>query len=99
MGPFEAQFEQCAAAALKGDIPACRTFIRWSLREGLVAPAEPYDDHQYVVTVPKDWNGKEFVEMYRRFGPPPWPGERDGLTQEGRAERQASRKRKAKRRS
>ena len=88
VSPFEAQFEQCAAMALGGNIGAANTFIRWCLSEGLITKPAVYDDHQYSLIVPRDWEMDEFWEMYlKQGGPPPWPGKRDGLTDEARAER------------
>lgn len=94
MAPFAARVEQCVAKALRGDVLACERFLRWCLREGLVRKPEPYDDHQYFVTVPKDWDYNEFMKMYGRFGPPPWPGERDGLTASEREDRRRNGKRR-----
>jgi len=95
MRPFEAELEQCVAKALKGEIKACAKIIGWCLREGLVPRLQPCDDHQYMAIIPKDWEDEEeFHRLYNKYGPPPWPGERDGLTASAREERRAAPKRR-----
>ena len=38
-----------------------------------------------VLVVPRCWDWDKWMEMFAMHGPPPWPGEHDGLTDEARA--------------
>jgi hypothetical protein len=92
MHPFEAEIERCAMDALSGDLTASRKFLKWCLREGLIVkPKEPDESCENLI-IPKDWDRGEFLEMFHKYGRPPWAGERDGLTAAARAEREAKRK-------
>ncbi|MBA3511588.1 DUF5681 domain-containing protein [Sphingomonas sp.] len=77
--PFEAGLLSSVGRALKGDMRAARRFLGYCNSAGLFERAEPIDDHQYVLRIPKDWDDKEWMAMYEQFGAPPWKGERDGL--------------------
>jgi len=41
------------------------------------------------IEIPKDWDQREWDMMFNEFGPPPWPGPRDGLSADDRARLQA----------
>ena len=83
--PYEASMEKCLADALAGNTRACIRFIGACLRLGLVdKPQVPDDEHEYAWYIPKDWDQNEWLAKRQKDGPPPWTGERDGLTQEAR---------------
>lgn len=84
MHPWEASVRALAAKALGGNMRAARRFLERCLEAGLFEIPETVDDHQYRVTVPKDWDYSEFIAMYDRLGPPPWPGERDGMAKDAK---------------
>lgn len=65
---------------------AAGAFLRELIRYGLIQIPEQKDDHQYVIRIPKDWDWEEWMWMFDQHGPPPWPGEHDGLIPEERWE-------------
>lgn len=89
MSPVEAEFERCAIQAMNGSVKAMCRFVRLCLRMGLIEQAEPEGEFPQVLRIPKDWDHDEFMEQYERHGFPPWPGPRDGLTADARAQLQA----------
>lgn len=48
-----------------------------------------------VATIPRDWAKEQFLDMLGKFGAPPWPGPRDGLTVDARARWELERAREA----
>ena len=62
-----------------GNMRSAGRFRRALVSHGLIRIPEVEDDHQYVLHVSKDWDSEEWHAMYKRHGPPPWPGEHDGL--------------------
>jgi hypothetical protein len=77
--PFEAQLQSLAKLAAAGNMASAKEFLLHCQHAGLFEVHEEEDDHQYQLVIPKDWDTKEWHAMYDRHGPPPWPGERDGL--------------------
>jgi hypothetical protein len=73
---------QVAKAIGKGHMPSARAFLRSCELCGLIEIPTFDDGHQYVLRIPKGWDDDEWMEMYDRFGPPPWKGERDGLVRD-----------------
>ena len=43
-----------------------------------------YDDFRSKEVIPKDWEWDDWMVMHDKYGSPPWPGPRDGLTAEER---------------
>ena len=97
MSPIEAEYEQLAMRAMNGDVQAGIQFVRLCIKEGLVARAQPDDDWDYRLIIPDDWSNEEWSANFDKYGPPPWPGERDGLTDEAREERAAKKRRRRRR--
>jgi hypothetical protein len=78
MSAFEVTTRQLAKKAIKQEsVPAAIAFIKRCERYGVFDQALPRPSN--VLTVPKDWNMSEWVDMFQRHGLPPWPGERSGL--------------------
>jgi hypothetical protein len=72
------------AKALSGDMRRARRFLKLCQEAGSFEVPEEVDDHQYVLRIPKDWDHDEWLAMYDQLGPPPWPGDRDGLVRHQR---------------
>jgi hypothetical protein len=78
VSPFEAGIRRLVSRALKDkDWNSAVAFIRLCDKHGIMEPAPSKDCG--VMYFPKDWDVEEWSEMYMRYGPPPWPGDRDGL--------------------
>ncbi len=78
VSPFEAGTRKLVSRALKdGDWNSAMAFIRLCEKYGIMEAASSEDCG--VMYFPKDWNVEEWREMYSRYGPPPWDGDRDGL--------------------
>lgn len=96
MDPFDAELEGLVAKAVGGSVKHCGRFVRYCIKHGVIAKPEPYDDDYVDTIIPDDWDDDEYSAMFDRFGPPPWPGPRDGLTPEARERRKhLQRKRRA----
>ena len=76
---YEAAMRRAADKAAAGNMAEARRFVRALIAYGVLEPPQLVDDHQYVLRIPKDWDGGEWHAMYRKYGAPPWPGEHDGL--------------------
>lgn len=73
---------QVARAVGKGHMPSARIFLRSCELCGLIAAPTFKDDFPGRVRIPKDWDRDEWMEMFDRYGLPPWPGKRDGLVRD-----------------
>lgn len=82
----ESQFKR----AFKGDIRAARACFEKCVAAGLLREWTE-DEHQFVLVVPQDWDRDEWYAKYAELGPPPWPGERDGLVPPERRDTRRSR--------
>lgn len=71
---IESQFKR----AFGGDIRSARAVIKLLVDADLLKFSEE-DDHVYCYLAPKEWDFEEWLDKYYSEGPPPWPGERDGL--------------------
>lgn len=79
--PLVAELQSYVAQALKGKVSAMAEFLKHCERVGLFAP--PDNGYQGgVLSPPDDWSDEEFIAKLQELGPPPWPGERDGLIPE-----------------
>lgn len=80
MSPFEAGLRSLVKRALgQNDLKAARAFLAVCEECGLM-PLPPTPPVATVLFyVPRSWDWQEWTEMFRRHGPPPWPGERSGL--------------------
>ena len=76
---YEAAMRRAADKGAAGHMGEARRFIRALMSYGLLEPPTSSDEHQYALRIPKDWDDEEWMAMFGRYGPPPWPGEHDGL--------------------
>ena len=80
MSAFEASLHSLVRRALVDrDVGAMTQIIalceRYGLLERLLEP--PLSGGLYII--PKNWPEEEWRAMFKRHGPPPWPGPRSGL--------------------
>ena len=74
---FEAGVLSMAKEAIaKKKLSATTNFIELCIKYGVLLESGPSVINPIV---PKDWDLDEWLEMFEKHGPPPWPGERDGL--------------------
>lgn len=76
---YEAAMRRAAEKASKGNMSEAKRFLREMEAYGLLTIAEAVDDHQYLIRIPKEWDHQAWNAMFDHYGPPPWPGEHDGL--------------------
>ncbi|MCW3848074.1 hypothetical protein OF829_12560 [Sphingomonas sp. LB-2] len=86
MHPAEASIRSVASKAIGGCMRAAKRFLKQCESAGLFEMPEALDDHVYVHRVPKEWDYDEWRAKFDELGPPPWPGERDGLIPADRRE-------------
>ena len=74
---------------MKGDVKAAIKCIGLAEKYGLITPAIKRATYRggAMLKIPWEWEREEFLEMYRKHGDPPWPGERDGLIPPERRDR------------
>lgn len=84
LNPNEAIIRSQVEAALAGDMAAATKVIGWCRRAGLIQTPAPFDDHEYRIFIPLDWDPVDWDEMFEKHGPPPWPSEPDGLIPKAR---------------
>ena len=91
LDPRELAIESQFRRALKGEIGAVRACLEKCIAAGLLREwAE--DEHQHFHEVPREWGWDEWRSKYHELGPPPWPGERDGLVPPKRRDKPGARK-------
>ena len=80
MSAFEASLHsQVKCALIDEDVGAMKRIIALCERYGILEhPPEP-PLMGGVLTMPKNWCQEEWRTMFKRYGPPPWPGPRSGL--------------------
>lgn len=84
ISPFEAAVRKLVSRALKDEnFNAALTFFRLCEKYGIVKP-EPSTQVGGILSVPKAWDWDEWMEMFMKYGAPPWPGSRSGLPDSGR---------------
>lgn len=82
----EARVRKLVERAMKGDLKAALRCLGLAEKHRVL----PFlvRRSQYpggaVLRIPWEWEQKEFIAMYERYGDPPWPGDRDGLIPEER---------------
>ncbi len=77
---FEASlYSQVKRALVNRDVGAMAQIIALCERDGLLErmPEPPLRSGLYII--PKNWSEAEWRAMFKRHGPPPWPGRRSGL--------------------
>ncbi len=84
--PFEASTRKLVGRAInEKHLGAALRFIRLCETYEISLPPPKPMPRGGVLHVPKCWDSDEFAKMLKTHGPPPWPGEHDGLTDEARA--------------
>ena len=80
---FEHMFRDLANQAMQGrDIGSIQEFLRICKKYDILKKAVQPPMQSSVLRIPKTWDDDEWMEMFLEHGPPPWPGERDGLPDE-----------------
>jgi hypothetical protein len=80
MSPLEATLRaQVRRALVDRDLAALAYLLKLSQRHGLLeAPPAPQVSGALLI-IPRSWKRSDWMAMFRRHGPPPWPGLRSGL--------------------
>ena len=79
MTPFEASMRKLVSSAINdGVFKAMQEFLRQCEKHGVLVPPAPRRA-SFRLYVPKDWDREEWLKMFHKYGPPPWPGPRSGL--------------------
>jgi hypothetical protein len=76
---YEASRRRAAHDAAAGNMKEAKRFLRELHSYGLLPRQAAADDHQYIIKIPKEWDDAEWSALFDKYGPPPWPGGRDGL--------------------
>jgi len=72
-------FRKLVQRAVKDlNLRAAITFIKLCMQYDII-PKAPQIPQGGVLTIPKTWTLSEWSDTYKRLGPPPWPGLRDGM--------------------
>lgn len=80
MSPFETSLRSLVKRALiDRNLKAALEFLKRCEQYGILEPARAPEIGSYLLTIPKTWDEDEWMEMFHRYGPPPWPGRRSGL--------------------
>ncbi|WP_156677984.1 DUF5681 domain-containing protein [Sphingomonas profundi] len=87
LDPYEANFTALTRKAMTGCLKSAKTVLQACAQAGIINEPEGQRGDGVVLTIPKEWDNVEWMDMYKRFGPPPWQGERDGLVPADRRDR------------
>lgn len=80
MGGFEASVRNQVKKALTGgNVDDLIDMLKLMEKYGAITKPVVSDVYRGPIIVPADWDLDEWIDMYNRLGPPPWPGERDGM--------------------
>ena len=80
ISPFEAGLRSLAKrAVVENDLKAARAFLKVCEECGVLAPPRTPPLAGGVILIPRTWDWDEWMAMFHRLGPPPWPGKRSGL--------------------
>ena len=80
---FEHVVRDLATRAMQGrDIGSIQEFLRICKKHDILKKPVHPPMQSSVLTIPNSWDPEEWNEMCDKHGPPPWPGERDGLPDE-----------------
>ena len=77
MDAYEVTLTNFANKAIGGDLRAAELFLDACDKAGLFANED--DGSCQSLVIPKDYDEDEWRANLERLGPPPWPGEHDGL--------------------
>jgi hypothetical protein len=82
MSPFEASFRQLTKQAIKDkNLGSIIEFLKCCEQYGVLQPPRTRSFNG-VVHLPRGWDQDEWLEMWKKHGPPPWPGDRSGVPDE-----------------
>lgn len=80
MGGFEASVRnQVKKALADGNVADLIDLLRLMEKYGAIAAPTVSEVSCGTIVAPPDWDLGEWLDMCNRHGPPPWPGERDGI--------------------
>ncbi len=80
MGGFEASVRnQVKKALADGNVTDLIDLLKLMEKYGVIAKPVVPDVYRGPIVAPPDWELSEWRDMLNRHGPPPWPGERDGM--------------------
>jgi len=83
MGAFEIMMRQLSRRAIKeNDLSSAWEFLKFCMKYKILQPSLAPPGANPVQSIPKDWDRDEWLEMFHRYGVPPWPGPRNGLCNE-----------------
>jgi hypothetical protein len=77
--PCELAFLQLVQGAIKGDMRKAALVIDKFDRAGLLTGVHDKPYWPSIIYIPVDWDSTEWDANLRKYGPPPWPLERDGV--------------------
>lgn len=81
MQPFEAAVRKMVAKAVTDrSVSHALKFMELLDKYDVLRPLPAQRKTSGVLHVPRDWDWNEWLEMLGRYGAPPWPGKRSGLT-------------------
>lgn len=81
MHPFEAAVRKIVARAVTDkSVPHALKFLALLEKYDVLLPLPAKRKTSGVLQVPRSWDKQEWLEMYSKYGPPPWPGKHSGLT-------------------
>jgi len=86
MDPRQLAIDSQFKRAFKADLRAASACLDKCIAAGLLIEWKE-DDHQYRRIVPREWDWDEWHAKYDALGPPPWPGEPDGLVPQDRRDK------------
>ena len=80
MSPFEASLHsQVKRALIERDVGAMVRIITLCERYGILEMLPEPPLRGGLLIIPKSWREEEWRAMFKKHGPPPWPGPRSGL--------------------
>lgn len=78
--PLEVELINLFKLAHCGNMVAARRLLKHFVKARVIdVPKEEEREFPHCVYVPWNWSVNEFSRKYLEEGPPPWPGERDGV--------------------
>jgi len=80
MGGFEVSVRsQVRKALTDGNVTDLIDLLKLMEKYGAIARPVASDVYRGPIVAPPDWELSEWRDMLNRHGPPPWPGEQDGM--------------------
>lgn len=83
MGGFEASVRtQVKRGLVEGNTTALIDALKVFEEYGAITTPAVEEIYRGVIKIPHKWDIDEWIAMYIRNGPPPWPGEHDGMIEQ-----------------